>query len=77
MTEIDHRKLWATRWEALCRLGRSLGLRVRSGPEGHRRGPLVDAIKKRMVELELSDAAARKKYDRRRYPIDPPGAGGT
>jgi hypothetical protein len=73
MDVIDHRKLWKAEWRSLCRLGRSLGLTIRPGLEGHRRGPVVEAIKRRLGELKLQDAAARKKYDRRLYPVFQPG----
>ncbi|HUU87031.1 MAG TPA: hypothetical protein VMX17_04670 [Candidatus Glassbacteria bacterium] len=61
MRHITHRDLWRIRWESLCRFARHLGLRVRNGPEGDRRGRLVEAIMARIVELELEDAARKGK----------------
>lgn len=50
-------------WSALVRLAKSLGLRVRAGPEGHderKREALVAKMLDRMIELEDSDARARE-----------------
>lgn len=66
-----HEQLWEAEWESLCRLGRSLGLTIRCGPEG--RGSVVEEIKGRMTELDAKDALARKAYDRRLYPFFLPG----
>lgn len=54
---ISHGQLWKAKWDGLCRLGRAVGLRVGNGKEGKRRGPLVEAIHRRIVELELEDAS--------------------
>ncbi len=61
--DIGHVELWRASWEGLARLARSLGLRVREGPEEDRRTRLVEAMVRRMNALTLSDAARRKRPD--------------
>lgn len=63
--QLDHRKLWAADWSALCRLAMSLGLRLRSGEEGDRRGPLIDAMLERMIDLDMEYYRARAAKERR------------
>ena len=46
--------LWRAQWDGLCRLARSLGLRVRKGPEGDRRGALVEAVVEALEADELN-----------------------
>lgn len=57
--EITHAHLWRAQWGGLCRLGRSLGLRVGAGPEADRRGPLVEAVMRRIGETQLEWWAGR------------------
>ncbi len=63
MRVITHKDLWEAPWDGLCRLGRSLGLRVRSGPEDERRGPLVEAVMRALGEDMLRHASRRRRTD--------------
>jgi len=57
LTAITHQQLWKAPWSGLCRLGRSLGLRVRvDEPETQRRGPLVEAVMRALTEDMLRHA---------------------
>ena len=63
MRYITHKDLWSISWVNLVRFARHLSLKVKEGPEKNRRGPLVDAIMARIVDLQLEDAAKKgKKY---------------
>ena len=58
---ISTAKLWSASWNALCRLGKSLGIRIRPGPEDDRRGKLVKFIQIKIDEMDMAWWASKNK----------------